>query len=37
MTQLKNTINSEKYEQDKVMITQPVAYWILPISKTFTD
>ena len=29
MTQLSNTAKSEKYQQDKVMITQMVVYWIL--------
>ena len=33
MTQLSNMMKSEKYQQDKVMITQLVVYWILLISK----
>ena len=37
MTQLNNTMKSEKYKQDKVMITQLVVYWILFILKKTTD
>ena len=37
MTQLSNTTKSEKYQQDKVMITQLVVYWILLILKKITD
>ena len=33
MTQLNNTTKSEKYQQDKVMITQLVVYWTLFILK----
>ena len=33
MTQLSNMTKSEKYQQDKVMITQLVVYWILLILK----
>ena len=33
MTQLNNMMKSEKYQQDKVMITQLVVYWILLILK----
>ena len=29
MTQLSNMMKSEKYQQDKAMITQLVVYWIL--------
>ena len=36
-TQLSNTAKSEKYQQDKVMITQLVVYWILLILKKITD
>ena len=37
MTQLNNMMKLEKYQQDKVMITQLVVYWILFISKTIKD
>ena len=37
MTQLSNMMKSEKYQQDKVMITQLVVYWILLILKRITD
>ena len=37
MTQLNNKTKSEKYQQDKVMITQLVVYWILLILKKITD
>ena len=37
MTKLSNTTKSEKYQQDKVMITQLVVYWILLILKKITD
>ena len=37
MTQWSNTAKSEKYQQDKVMITQLVVYWILLILKRITD
>ena len=37
MTDLSKMMKSEKYQQDKVMITQLVVYWILLISKTVTD
>ena len=33
MTELSNKMKSEKYKQDKVMITQLVVYWILLIFK----
>ena len=33
MTQLNNMMKSEKYQQDKVMITQLVVCWILLILK----
>ena len=33
MTQLSNTTKSEKYQQNKVMITRLVVYWILLILK----
>ena len=33
MTRLSNTMKSEKYQQDKVMITQLVVCWILLILK----
>ena len=33
MTQLNNTVRSEKYRQDKVIIIQLVVYWILRILK----
>ena len=33
MTQLSNMMKSEKYQRDKVMITQLVVYWILLILK----
>ena len=33
MTQLSNTTKSEKTQQNKVMITQLVVCWILPILK----
>ena len=37
MTQLSNTTKSEKYQQDKVMITRLVVYWILLILKKIID
>ena len=37
MIQLSNTTKSEKYQQDKVMITQLVVYKILLILKIITD
>ena len=37
MTQLSNMMKSEKHQQDKVMITQLVVYWILLILKKITD
>ena len=37
MTQLNNMMKSEKYQQDKAMITQMVVNWILLVSKTSTD
>ena len=33
VTRLSNTMNSEKYQQDRVMITKQVVYWIMFISK----
>ena len=36
MTQLSNATKSEKYQRDKVMITQLVVYWILLILKNIT-
>ena len=33
MNQLSNTMKSEKYQEDKVMIIQPLVYWILLILK----
>ena len=37
MTRLSNTTKSEKYQQDKVMIIQLVACWVLLILKKITD
>ena len=37
MTQLGNKTKFGKYQQDKVMITRLVVYWILLISKKITD
>ena len=37
MTQLSNATKSEKYQQDKVMITRLDVYWILFILKISTD
>ena len=37
MIQLTKTMESEKYQQDNVMITQLAAYWILLIFKRVTD
>ena len=37
MTQLSNMLKQEKYQQDIVMITQPVVYWILLILKAITN
>ena len=37
MTSLSNMMKSEKYQQDNVMITQLVVYWILLIFKKITD
>ena len=37
MTQLNNAAKSEKYQQDKVMITKLVVHWILFILKKITD
>ena len=37
MTQSSNMTKSEKYQQDKVMITQLVVFWILLILKKITD
>ena len=37
MTQLSNMTKSEKYQQDKVMITQLVFYCLLLILKKITD
>ena len=33
VTRLSNTMNSEKYQQDRVMITKQVVCWIMFISK----
>ena len=35
-TQLSNTMKSEKYQQDKVMITKLFVYWILLLLKKIT-
>ena len=37
MNQLSNTMKSENYQQNKVMIIQQVVYCILPILKKVTD
>ena len=37
MTSLSNMMKSEKYQQDNVMITQLVVYWILLIFRKITD
>ena len=37
MTQLNNTTKSEKYQQDKGMITGLVAYWVFLILEKITD
>ena len=37
MSQSNNKTKSEKYQQDKVMITQMVAYLVLPISTKNAD
>ena len=37
MTRLSNMMKSEKYRQDKVMITRLVACWILLILKIITE
>ena len=37
MTQLSNKTKLGKYQQDKVMITRLVVYWILIILKKNTD
>ena len=37
MTELSNTMKSKKYQQDMVMITQMVVYWILLILKKITN
>ena len=36
MIQVSNMMKSEKYQQDNVMITQLVVYWILHILKKMT-
>ena len=36
-TSLSNMMKSEKYQQDNVMITQLVVYWILLIFRKITD
>ena len=37
MTQLNNTMKSEKHQQEKVMILRLVVYWIFLILKKNTD
>ena len=37
MTQLSNTMKLGKYQQDKVMITRLIVYWVFLILKKITD